>query len=220
VERTDPIDQGEFVSAVKPLLAANDMQGLVALLKGRWTATQIISLLNSSQCDARKVAALALSLVGCEKCLPELTKKLKDPDPMVNQMAEHAVWSIWFRLGPPPANCEVHRGVQAMERREFDKAIEHFTRAIELAPDFAEAWNQRATARYLQEQFEKSLDDAKRAVEIDPSHFGAWSGVGHCYAHLGRFREAIDAYRRALAINPNLDCLAEAIEEMRPNIDG
>jgi tetratricopeptide (TPR) repeat protein len=219
VERTDPIDHGEFVSAVKPLLEARDLDGLLALLKGRWTSTQIISLLNSNQCDARKVAALALSLVGCQKCLPELTKKLKDPDPIVNEMAEHAVWSIWFRQGSPPANCEVHRGVQAMERRELDKAIEHFTRAIDLSPEFAEAWNQRSTARYLKEQYELALDDAQRAVEIDPDHFGAWSGIGHCYAHLGRFREAIGAYQRALEINPNLGCLAEAIDEMKPNLD-
>lgn len=218
VAASQPIDSTAFVSAVKPLLEARDTPGLIALLKGRWSAHQLVSLLNHPQCDVRKVSALALSLVGCRRCLPELSLKLKDPDPMVNQMAEHAMWSIWFRLGPPEANCEVHRGVQAMERRDYESAVTHFSRAIDLAPEFAEAWNQRATAYYLMERFEESACDARRAVELNPDHFGAWSGLGHCYANLNRLREASAAYRRALKINPNLHCLAEAIEEIEASL--
>lgn len=218
MEPAQPIDSDAFVSAVKPLLEARDTQGLVSLLQARWSARQIVSLLNHPKCDVRKVSALALSLVGCRKCLPELSRKLKDPDPVVNQMAEHAMWSIWFRLGPPHANCEVHRGVQAMEQRDYHAAIAHFSRAIDAAPQFAEAWNQRATAHYLMENFAESMRDARRAVELNPDHFGAWAGLGHCYAHLGRLREAVGAYQRAIEINPNLECLAEAIEELEANI--
>lgn len=219
VERQAPIDQYEFVSAVEPMLAARDTEGLITLLRERWTPGEIVSLLHSPHCDVRKVAALALSLVGCAECLPELARKLKDPDPMVNEMAERAMWSIWFRQGRPHANCEVHRGVQAMEAGNLEAAYAHFSRAIEVDPDFAEAWNQRATALYLMERYEESMRDARQAVARNPQHFGAWAGLGHCYAQLGRLREAMHAYQQALSINPNWECVAEAVDELRENLD-
>ena len=88
------IEPCDFVRAVQPVLERKDLQGLHKLLKANWTAEQIISLFSCDDCDARKIAALSLSLVGCTHCLAPLAQQLKDPDPMVNQMAEHAMWSI------------------------------------------------------------------------------------------------------------------------------
>ena len=72
----------------------------------------------------RKVAALAISLVGTTCCLPKLAPLLRDADPLVNQMAEHAMWSIWFRSGSTPeANKELCRGTKAMNGRDFEAAL-------------------------------------------------------------------------------------------------
>src|SRR5256885_2105798 len=65
----DQIDPVSFVEAVRPALASKDLQRLLQTCKSQWTAAQIISLLSSKCCDARKCAALALSLVGCPACL-------------------------------------------------------------------------------------------------------------------------------------------------------
>jgi tetratricopeptide (TPR) repeat protein len=210
----------EFVKAVKPLLESRDMAGLLAMLKSRWTAEQIVGLLKSRHCDARKVAALALSLVGGTCCLGPLSEQLKDPDPMVNEMAEHALWSIWFRSGNEKANCELSKGAKAMDRREFDVAVKHFTRAVRIDPKFAEAYNQRALARYMLERFEECAEDCEKVVELMPCHFGAWSGLGHCHAHEGRLGEALRCYEKALEINPHLECLVEACAEIRKQLGG
>ena len=209
------IDPAEFVEAVQPVLETQDLQQLLQFLKSKWTGPQIIGLLSGNHCDARKVAALCLSLVGCPACLNELAKQLRDPDPMVNQMAEHAMWSIWFRAGTPEANHQLHRGTIAMNRRDLEHAISHFNKAIELAPGFAEAYNQRALARYLMEDFKASIADCHRTVERMPIHFGAWAGMGHSHAHLGNIAEAIEAYEKALEINPHLSCVRETIGELK-----
>jgi tetratricopeptide (TPR) repeat protein len=209
------VDPDHFVQAVEPLLAANDLQGLHELLKSRWTVDQLAALLVGSHSDARKVAALAMALVGCRSCVNKLADLLREPDPMLNELAEHALWSIWFRLGCCKANHEVCRGSRAMARQELDLAVEHFTRAICLDPDFAEAYNQRAIAAYMQERYEDAIGDCRRTVELMPCHFGAWSGMGHCYAHLQRPVEAIDCYEKALQINPHLSCVAEAVSALR-----
>jgi len=213
------IHPDEFVAAVTPLLERQDLCGLLSFLKSRWKAEQIVELLKSRHCDARKVAALALSLVGGSCCLGPLSEQLKDPDPVVNEMAEHALWSIWFRSGSCEANHQLAKGAQAMERQEMTCAIDRFTRAIEIDPKFAEAYNQRAIAHYLLEHFEESIDDCQRTVDLMPCHFGAWAGMGHCHAHQSRFAEALACYQKALAINPHLECLEEASDELRRQCD-
>ncbi len=70
-------------------------------------------------------------------------------------------------------------------REKFDDAEAHFSRAIEIAPGFAEAFNQRSVARYLLERYEESIDDCDQAIEIMPCHFGAWMGKGHALLQLG-----------------------------------
>jgi tetratricopeptide (TPR) repeat protein len=211
----NPIQPDEFVAAVKPLLEKKDLCGLLSFLKSRWQADQIVELLKSRHCDARKVAALALSLVGGACCLGPLAEQLKDPDPVVNEMAEHALWSIWFRSGSCEANHQLGKGAQAMERQELPLAIKHFTKAIEIDPKFAEAYNQRAIAHYLLEEFDESVTDCQRTADLMPCHFGAWAGMGHCHAHQGKFAEALACYQRALEINPHLECLKEACDELK-----
>jgi tetratricopeptide (TPR) repeat protein len=209
------IHPDEFVAAVKPLLERQDLCGLLQFLKSRWQPEQIVELLKSRHCDARKVAALALGLVGGKCCLGPLSEQLKDPDPIVNEMAEHALWSIWFRSGSCEANHHLAKGAQAMERQEMPEAIRHFTRAIEIDPKFAEAYNQRAIAHYLLEHFDESIDDCRRTTELMPCHFGAWAGMGHCHAHTGRLQQALKCYQKALSINPHLECLVEACDELK-----
>jgi tetratricopeptide (TPR) repeat protein len=219
VEPIQPIDPCTFIMMVQPLLERMDLQGLLDLLKSHWKTEQIQQLMQSEHTDAKKVALLAVGLVGRGCCLPELSNHLKDPDPVVHEMTEHAMWNIWFRMGKSPeANHQLARGAQALERKDYEHALKHFNRALELDPDFAEAYNQRALAAYLLERYEDSVEDCKRTVERMPMHFGALAGMGHCYAHLGKLREAIDSYERALAIHPHFECLREAIPELRARL--
>lgn len=210
-----PIDPEQFVASVTPMLAGQDLGALVTLLKNNWTHAQIASLFTSPNADARKVSAFSFGLVGQKCCINKLASLLKDADPMVHQMAEHAMWSVWFRSGTPEANHEVCRGSKALNRRDFEHALTHFNRAVDLDPGFAEAYNQRAIVHYLSERYEESVEDCRRAVSRMPCHFGAWAGMGHCYAHLGKLAEAIRSYEKALEINPRLEGVKQGIEELR-----
>lgn len=208
------VDPKEFVATIQPMLEAQSPAALLELLKSRWTRDQIKQLLFCDCADARKVAALALALVGGKCCLKDLAAQLKHPDPMVNQMAEHALWSIWFRLGSIEANHELCRGTQYLNRGEYDHAICCFTKALEKDPNFAEAYNQRALAKYLLERYDESLEDCARTVQLMPCHFGAWSGMGHCHAHMGRINEALECYEKAISINPGFGGIRQAIAEL------
>jgi tetratricopeptide (TPR) repeat protein len=210
------IDPAQFVELVEPLLARKDLPGLLALLKSNWRPEQIRDLLRSPHTDAKKVALLALALVGPTCCTEELAHHLKDPDPLINDLAEHALWAIWLRSGKTcEANELVCRGAAALNDRDFPRAIELFNQAIHCDPDFAEAYNQRAIAWYLWEDYPKSIADCRRVIRRMPCHFGAWAGMGHCHAHLGEIAPAIECYEKALSINPHLTCIKETVRELK-----
>jgi len=210
------IDPSQFVQLVEPLLARKDLPGLLGLLKTKWEPEQIRDLLRSPHTDAKKVALLALALVGPTCCTEELSFQLKDSDPVINELAEHALWAIWLRSGnTQEVNQLVCRGAEALGRRDFPRAITLFNEAIRKDPDFAEAYNQRAIVYYLSEDYEKSIADCRRVVKRMPCHFGAWAGMGHCHAHLERISDAIECYQKALSINPHLHCIQETVQELK-----
>jgi tetratricopeptide (TPR) repeat protein len=220
VTPSSPIDPGEFLALLQPLLRTQDAQGIIDLIKSRWTAEQVTGLFTSENADIRKVAALVAGLVGKKCCLPKLVPLLNDSDVIVSQMAEHSVWSVWFRSGNPQANHELCRGSKALNRRDYEHALQHFNRAIELDPSFAEAYNQRAIVHYLREDFDACMSDCERAVERMPCHFGAWAGLGHCHAHEGRLADAVRCYEKALKINPHLEGVRQGVAEMRAQLGG
>ena len=145
---------------------------------------------------------------------------LRGADPILAARAEAALWEIWCRSGAPEVDRLLRQGIEAMERREVEDAVGCFTRVIERAPDFAEGWNKRATARYVAEDYSGAVADCEETLARNPRHFGALSGQGLCHMALGQFREAAALFRRALAVHPHLTsanhnlaaALAEAVK--------
>ena len=105
-----------------------------------------------------------------------------------------------------------------MERGDLDAAEESFDRVIELAPNFAEGWNKRATTLYSMGQFEKSMQDIDKVLALEPRHFGALSGLGLCNVRLGKDREALAAFQRAAKLDPNLPGVQANIEALKKQL--
>ena len=150
----------------------------------------------------------------------EALAKLREDDPAEVARAEEALWRMWCQSGDALVDALLVEGVEAMERHDFAEAERLFTGIVARAPDFAEGWNKRATARYLAENYEGSVADCEATLARKPHHFGALSGQGLCHAALGQHRQAADLFRRTLAVHPHLDAarrnlrlaLAEAVK--------
>lgn len=205
----------ELVSTLRPALTTVDsLRDALEALQKTWSADQLSKLLESKCHDARKIAALALGCIGDAACVQPLAVALHDADPMVSRLAEHSLWSLWFRLGKPTALALVKCGNTHLHHGNFACAIERYTQAIQEDPTFAEAFNQRAIAHYLSEDYHRSIADCRQALALMPQHFGAMAGMGHCYAHLQRYAEARHCYRLALAMHPRLDGIAASLEQI------
>jgi tetratricopeptide (TPR) repeat protein len=208
------INPAVFLEVVAPLIEKRDVHGTVATIQQRWSVAEVATMLDSPNADARKMSALALSLIGTDSCIDVLARQLHDGDEMVTRMAEHAMWAIWLRGGTEDAQSHLARGTQLLADKQVEKSIDCFSQAILSDPHFAEAYNQRAMAYYLLERFDESLADCLTAARIQPAHFGAWAGAGHSHACLGNIPAALDCYKQAKVIHPRMDCLDDLIAEL------
>ncbi len=121
--------------------------------------------------------------------------------------AEAALWAMWCRSGRAECDALLGEGVAAMERRDFEGAARTFTRLIEAAPDWAEAWNKRATVRYLAADYAGAVADCEATLARKPHHFGALAGEGLCHLALEQFPQAAALFRRALVVHPTLEAV-------------
>jgi tetratricopeptide (TPR) repeat protein len=137
----------------------------------------------------------------------EFLKALKGDDPSLAATAEAMLWRTWCRSGNAEADRIFRVGVDAMQEGKLDEAEAEFTRVIDIAPDFAEGWNKRATVRFMRKDFAGSIADCQETLARNPNHFGASSGQGLCHMSLGEYREAAVCFRRALEIHPHLDAV-------------
>jgi Flp pilus assembly protein TadD len=115
-----------------------------------------------------------------------------------------SIWRLWFEA-PDEASAELMREV--LDRRRFldlTTALKLLDQLVEQSPDWAEAWNQRATIRFMVGDYEGSLADIDRVLPLEPKHFGALSGEAIILMRLGREEEAQTVLKQAVEINPFL----------------
>ena len=212
------IDANEFLRVVRPALSSGDAAKLAHVTRVRWRPNQICQLMRHPDNDVRRVAAVTVGLIGDMRCTSSLTRALRDEDEQVNQMAEHGLWSIWFRAGGAAATEPFREGIALLSIEAHQEAVEKFQEANRLDPEFAEAHNQCAIAHCFLSQWDQSLANCRRTIRLIPTHFGAIAGMGHCFAQLGDLDQALQCYRAALRINPRLKAIAQAIRSLETKI--
>jgi len=105
-------------------------------------------------------------------------------------------------VGAQDAQEWFDRGSDAFDAGNYAKAIEYYTRTIDLNPEYAYAYNNRAWAYYFLGRYEEALADLTRTIELDPEDRINHYGRGVVYEQLGRYDEAIGDYTRAIELDP------------------
>jgi tetratricopeptide (TPR) repeat protein len=133
-----------------------------------------------------------------------LHERLRDESAFVRSYAEQALWLLWSRSGDAEIDRVMARGVEHMQAGRHAEAIATFSSVISRKPDFAEAWNKRATVHYLAGDYRRSLADCDEVLKRNPRHFGALSGAGMVHVALEQYEDAQRWFQRALEVNPNM----------------
>jgi tetratricopeptide (TPR) repeat protein len=184
-------------------------------VRARYNEGTLARLLTSTDAKTRRAAVLALGLLGTIEVNPAVAAVLHDDDPLVQRFAADALWEIWFRGGTADENRLLH---QAVRDRDSNKARADLDTLIRQAPNYAEAYNQRAIWFFKRGDFARAVDDCEAALRLNPYHFGAAAGLGQCCLKLGKPRAALRAFRNAIAINPGLEHLRDTIRSLEETL--
>ena len=152
--------------------------------------------------------------------LDELFVRLADPESEDWERTQGQIWRVWNQSGSDSMDLLASRADAAVEKKDFDTALLHLNDLVRLAPDFAEAWNKRATVHFLRDDYGASLEDIAKTLALEPRHFGALSGLGIILDRIGDQEGALEAYRRAVAIHPHLPGAQEGIKKLEREVEG
>ena len=142
------------------------------------------------------------------------------PDDASAKHIEDRIWALWFVSGSDTANLLMTRVKTAVEAQDLDLAVELLSAIVEIKPDFAEAWNRRATIYYMKKDYSQAISDIRQVLAREPRHFGAMSGLGLILQDVGDDKHALDIYRRALAIHPYLPRVPDLIKTLTEKVEG
>jgi tetratricopeptide (TPR) repeat protein len=177
-------------------------------------------LAESRDRQVRRAAVLALGLMGDYSVNHTLGRALLDSDRTVRTLAQNGIRYVWTRAGNGQQRHQVQALIRLNATRQYQEVIRLATDLIDAAPWFAEAWNQRAIARFHLRQFHESICDCHQALELNPYHFAAASGLGHAYLELGNYVSALESFRRALRLSPDLEAVRVQVVRLTRLVDG
>jgi len=107
---------------------------------------------------------------------------------------------------PSPREIEAvkehSRGTEQMLAKKYKEAIEYFKRAIDLNPDFSEAYYNLGIAYEELGKHEDSIETLKKAIRLAPENANAHYALGYAYYQLKRYKDATDAFEHSLALKP------------------
>ena len=99
----------------------------------------------------------------------------------------------WFR-----------NGLEALIAEQNKEALDAFAKAIELKPDYAAAYYNRAEADLSLGNYQQAIGDFSKTTELKPDFGEAYYGRGLSYVGLGNYQQAINDCTKAIELKPDL----------------
>ena len=147
--------------------------------------------------------------------LDKLFLELKKNIPSLSSGIAQQIWMLWStHPTDQKLTSLLDEGSRLVQDQQLNRAIDVFTEAIELDPNWAEAWNKRATVFYMVGEFQKSQDDIDKVLALENRHFGALAGQGMVNIQLKNYEKAIMSYKKAQEIYPSMQSAEIMIKQI------
>lgn len=134
----------------------------------------------------------------------------KDSDFVLNDMVRRRNTVSTRQLAIPDAAFrEYQEAVKDLQKHEVDAAVKHLEHAVELAPQFADAWNNLGTIAYQTQQYERAEKCFRTALEQDPRAYEPLVNLGGVLINNQKLAEAL-VYNQDAVLQRPTDALANS----------
>jgi tetratricopeptide (TPR) repeat protein len=178
--------------------------GKVYWLKAKMSANQqdVIKSIDSLRKDRNKVKELEELREKSEDLLKEnerLNKELK----IAKGGTKHEAAQAYKRnINNLSATEWVERGYKLSRFGNYIDAQKAFGKAIELNPQYAQAYLARGAGYGIFGNYQQAISDFNEAIELNPQNATAYYSRGLTFSVLGNYQQAITDYNKAIELNP------------------
>jgi tetratricopeptide (TPR) repeat protein len=111
---------------------------------------------------------------------------------------------IFLIISPALGQDAMHLYNLGLESSMANKKIQYFTKALELNPGLAAAYEKRGLLYYFQGKYSKMMQDFQKLTELEPSKPEAHLMLGLARMKRGSYDHAVDSLTRAIGLSPHL----------------
>jgi tetratricopeptide (TPR) repeat protein len=151
--------------------------------------------------------ALAQNAVGPaaqkQALADRLLNALKNaPNEEIAAPLEQQIRQLWLNEGTPAVTLLMSRGLREMKADDAQDAIEDFSDAIILDPNLAEAYHQRAVARFTAGDTPGAIADIQATLQHEPRSFAAFQTLAAIAEARKDWKGAYEAWQKVMEIDP------------------
>ncbi len=135
--------------------------------------------------------------------------------------SDEALFTNMVRVSPESAKAHYDYAYMSAQVGQPRRSLEHYVRAVEIYPNYWDAWSGRGRMERELGDAPASLRSYRESLRIVPGYENGYFGIGMAHESLGEKAEAEKAYREGLRHNPRSLPLAYRLarllsEEGRP----
>jgi tetratricopeptide (TPR) repeat protein len=128
---------------------------------------------------------------------------------------EQQIRQLWLNSGTPAVTLLMSRGLREMKASANQDAIEDFTAAITLDPNLAEAYHQRAIARFASGDAPGAIADIQATLQREPRSFAAFQTLAGMAEAQKNWKGAYEAWQKVMEIDPKTPGGEERLKDLR-----
>lgn len=114
----------------------------------------------------------------------------------------------WFALG-----------AAALKARDIEKALDGFTRAVQLDPENGEAWNNIACLHMINKRSKESFIAFKEALKFKRNSWQLWENYSRVAVDVGNISQALEGAQMVLDISNNKRVDTELLERIMREVE-
>jgi len=195
--------------ALEPFEATTESDGERYRFRNLRAGTYTIALYVPGRGEARQTVEVGSGTADAQRRVT-LDLQFKESDFVLNDAVRRRNTVSTRQLTiSDTALSEYQQAAKDLEKHDVQSAVNRLEHAVQLAPEFADAWNTLGTIAYQTQRYERAEQCFRNALEQDPRAYEPLVNLGGVLINNGKLDQALIYNQDAVLQRPN-DALANS----------